>query len=109
MDTHQEGYAIVLSTTNDEECQQAIIGALLKAKLAACIQVMPITSYYQWHGEINNDQESLLIIKILHRHYKEVERMILAHHTYQVPQVVMLPIETGYHEYLQWIQTSSHS
>ncbi|OEF27616.1 divalent-cation tolerance protein CutA [Vibrio rumoiensis] len=103
----QEGYAIVLSTTNDEESRQAIIEALLNEKLAACIQVMPISSYYQWHGEVNCDEESLMIIKILHRHYIEVERVILAHHNYQVPQVVMLPIETGFHEYLQWIQKSS--
>lgn len=109
MDNQQEGYAIVLSTTNDEESQQDIINALLNQKLAACIQVMPITSYYQWHGEVNHDHESLLIIKILHRHYAEVEKTILEHHNYQVPQIVMLPIETGYHEYLQWIQTSSHS
>ena len=54
-------------------------------------------------------QESLLIIKILHRHYQEVEQVILANHSYQVPQIVMLPIETGFHEYLQWIQSSSHS
>lgn len=109
MDTHPDGYAIVLSTTNEEESQQAIINALLTAKLAACIQVMPITSYYHWHGEVNHDQESLLIIKILHRHYQEVEQVILANHSYQVPQIVMLPIETGFHEYLQWIQSSSHS
>ncbi|WP_086984332.1 divalent-cation tolerance protein CutA [Vibrio aphrogenes] len=105
----QEGYAIVLSTTNEEECRQNIINALLQAKLAACIQVMPITSYYQWQGEVNQDQESLLIIKILHRHYAEVEKVILEHHSYQVPQIIMLPIETGFPEYLQWIQSSSHS
>ena len=50
---HQDGYAIVLSTTNDEESRQAIIESLLSEKLAACIQVVPISSYYQWHGEVN--------------------------------------------------------
>ncbi|WP_105902074.1 divalent-cation tolerance protein CutA [Vibrio gangliei] len=109
MDTQAEGYAVVLSTTNDEDSQQDIINALLSENLAACIQVMPITSYYQWQGEVNQDQETLLIIKILHRNYAAVEKTILAHHNYQVPQIVMLPIETGFHEYLQWIQTSCRS
>ncbi|MFV0575370.1 MAG: divalent-cation tolerance protein CutA [Vibrio sp.] len=104
---HEEGFAIVLTTVNDEDCQQEIIETLLNRKLAACIQVMPINSYYQWQGEINQDQESLLIIKILHRHYLEVETTILEKHTYETPQIVMLPIETGFHEYLQWILSSS--
>ncbi|MBD1576617.1 divalent-cation tolerance protein CutA [Vibrio sp. S11_S32] len=95
--------AVVLTTTNDDEVRQLLIEQLLEKQLAACVQVLPISSYYQWHGEINQDQESLLIIKMVKTQYKAVEHLILSVNTYQVPQVVMLPIETGYAEYLQWI------
>ncbi|WP_413479313.1 divalent-cation tolerance protein CutA [Vibrio hibernica] len=95
--------AVVLTTTNDDEITQLLIRQLLEKQLAACVQVLPISSYYQWHGEVNHDQESLLIIKMVKTQYKEVERLILDLNTYQVPQIIMLPIETGYSEYLQWI------
>ena len=59
----KEKYCLVITTYADEENGKKIIDTLLSERLAACIQMMPIQSFYHWQGKIAHDQEKLLLIK----------------------------------------------
>jgi periplasmic divalent cation tolerance protein len=94
---------MVLTTCPTQEEADRIAGLLIGQRLAACVQMMGITSCYLWKGEVNRDSELLLIIKARASHYGEIEACILRNHSYEVPEVVMVPIEKGFAAYLGWI------
>lgn len=100
-------YSVVLTTCSNLEEAKIIINALLTKKMAACIQTFPINSYYSWKGEICNDAELLLLIKCSSKHYKEIETIILNNHSYELPEIIQIPIEEGLDGYLKWIDEVS--
>lgn len=97
-------YCVVLTTFTDDENGQLIINSLMKAHLAACIQVQAIKSFYRWKGEVHCDDEKLLFIKTKQSLYLQVEENILAHHAYDTPEIIQLPITGGFIGYLDWIE-----
>ncbi|AEX24406.1 MULTISPECIES: divalent-cation tolerance protein CutA [Vibrio] len=107
--TTEHDYCIVLSTTANEQNRDQIIKGLLEAKLAACIQTMPIESHYVWKGEICNDTEWLLVIKTRRELYELVEEKIENLHEYEVAQIVQVPIVDGFNPYLEWLRESTLS
>ncbi|MGF1703951.1 divalent-cation tolerance protein CutA [Photobacterium makurazakiensis] len=96
-------YCVVLTTFADEQNGEKIIHSLIEKRLAACVQVQSIESYYHWQGKVNKDQECLAIIKTTKAHYKAVEADIINNHDYETPQIIQLPISAGYSDYLNWI------
>jgi periplasmic divalent cation tolerance protein len=100
----KETYCLVTTTYTDNETGKKIINALLTARLAACIQVMPIQSYYHWQDKIAHDEEKLLLIKTKSSLYTKVQETILAHHSYELPEVLQVPIAAGLDKYLGWIE-----
>lgn len=98
-------YCVVLTTYNKEEIGKKIIDALLLNKLAACIQVSNLKSYYNWKGNINCDDENLLIIKTKTILYNDVEQVIRDNHNYELPEIIVLPISNGFSDYLSWIDS----
>lgn len=96
-------YLVVLTTTNSKANVDAIVAAVLAKKLAACIQVIPIESHYVWQGQVNNEPEFLLLLKAKAADYDDLAAAICAVHTYEVPEVVSLPVENGSEGYLNWI------
>lgn len=96
-------YCVVLTTYSNEDIGKKIITSLLESKLAACIQVQSIESFYHWKGEINCDNEKLLLIKTKKSLYDNLEKTILIHHDYETPEIILLPIEAGFSGYLDWI------
>lgn len=96
-------YIIIKTTTQTKEEAQKIMQILLNKKLAACIQVKEIESFYIWEGQFNNDKEYELSIKTKNTLYKEIEKEILTNHSYKVPQILVINISDGYNEYLKWI------
>ncbi|CAM2796739.1 divalent-cation tolerance protein CutA [Vibrio mytili] len=102
-------YCVVLSTTNTEKNRDQIIKGLLEAKLAACIQTIPIESHYVWQEELCTDHEWLLVIKTRRDLYELVEEKIDNLHDYDVAQIVQVPIVDGLNPYLEWIRESTLS
>ncbi|MGB5685348.1 MAG: divalent-cation tolerance protein CutA [Candidatus Electrothrix sp.] len=100
----KEKYCLIITSYADEDNGKKIIDALLSERLAACVQVMPIQSYYHWQGKIANDDEKLLLIKTKSSLYTKVEKAILAHHAYELPEVIQLPISAGFSGYLNWLK-----
>ncbi|MGQ9523082.1 MAG: divalent-cation tolerance protein CutA [Anaerolineae bacterium] len=97
-------YCLVMTTAGTEEEAHRLAEGLVSGKLAACVQVMPVTSTYTWQGELHRDPEWLLLIKTTAVRYGDVEAFIREHHSYQVPEVVQVPIQRGLEAYLDWVR-----
>jgi periplasmic divalent cation tolerance protein len=97
------GYCVVLTTTDSEEHAERIVDAVLQAKLAACVQLIPIKSRYVWDGKIARDDEVLILVKAKSADYDDLAACIRAAHTYDVPEIVRLDIAAGEKSYLDWI------
>ena len=98
-------YAAILTTCTDRDSAKALAMALVEQRLAACVQMLPIDSVYEWEGKIEAAAEILLICKIKRADYEETEKTIRALHAYATPEIVMLPIEQGFAGYLAWIDS----
>ena len=99
-------YIIVLITCPNKEVSEGIANALLEQKLAACVNRMaPITSLYTWEGEINRDEEMLLIVKSRADLFEsDLIPVVKDVHPYDVPEIIALPIIMGSQDYLGWIK-----
>jgi len=96
-------FALVITTCGDRTEAQAIARLLVEKRLAACVQMHPIESVYTWEGATQSAQEILLLCKIKHEDYADVEAAIRAAHSYEVPEIVEIAIEQGAATYLGWI------
>ena len=79
---------------------------LLTKKLAACVQFTKIESSFYWQNKICHEKEILVSIKTKAKFYPKIEREILAHHSYQTPQIIAIKIDCGFADYFDWINTS---
>lgn len=99
---------IVLSTAGSQEEARKIAYALVDRKLAACVNVVPqIESVYRWQGKVENTTEWLLIIKTQAEAFERVRDAIRSLHSYELPECVMLEIDAGSQDYLQWIRENA--
>jgi len=96
-------YCAVLTTTESQEEAEKIACALLEKRAAACVQIAPVLSLYRWKGKTERSNEMRLLIKTSDDRYPAVESLIRQNHSYEVPQIVKLPISAGLPEYLDWI------
>jgi len=94
---------MVLTTIDDRARAVDLARALVSERLAACVQILPVTSVYRWDGEVRSDDELALMIKTRSDHVERVAQYITAHHPYDLPEVVALPIEGGAPAYLAWL------
>jgi periplasmic divalent cation tolerance protein len=102
----QEGksFRLVLVTAGSEEDAAKIAKALVEERLAACVNIVPnIRSIYRWQGQVEDDQESLLVIKTTESALVALEERVRALHSYDVPEVIALPLDQGSAPYLDWL------
>lgn len=93
---------IVFTTTSTADAEQ-LAEAIVDTKLAACVQIIPsIKSIYVWQGELQKEEESLLLIKTLPEKYAELESFIKANHSYDVPEIVAVEAERVSGDYFAW-------
>jgi periplasmic divalent cation tolerance protein len=96
---------LVYVTVPSAEVGALIARTLVEERLAACGNLVGgLRSIYRWQGEIHDEPELLLFLKTQRARFDEVKSRIGALHPYQVPSVVMIPIEQGLSEYLGWIR-----
>ena len=98
---------LVLTTFANPETGRRLTDGLLEKRLAACVQTLPIQSAYRWKGAIQREPEILLLIKTKAALYPEVEAHLRAHHPYETPEIVWLPIAAGFAGYLTWIDAET--
>lgn len=95
----------VFTTTGDRDEADAIAQRLVEQQLAACVQVIgPITSTYRWEGAVESGIEWLCIIKTDEAQWEAVEQAIRELHSYDVPEIVAMPITVGHTPYLAWLK-----
>ncbi len=100
-------YCIVITTCGSKERAESLAKLILEARLAACIQMSEISSLYHWEGNIANDNEVKLLIKTRKELYDKLETLIAINHEYEVPEIIMIPIEKGSAAYLDWISEAT--
>ena len=100
-------FQVVLVTAPDQDTARHLAHTLLQEKRCACVNLIPqIQSLYHWKGEIQQDQEILLLIKTEKTEYAALEQRILDLHPYDTPEVIALDIRQGSQKYLEWISAS---
>lgn len=92
-----------MSTFDSMEELEKVSNILLEKRLVSCTQVSTIKSTYYWNEKLVTADEYLLRMKTKKELYSDVEKIILANHSYEVPQIVAYDISMGYTEYLKWI------
>ncbi|WP_440059195.1 divalent-cation tolerance protein CutA [Thermogladius sp. 4427co] len=101
------GWVLVLTTTSTYEEAEKIARHLLENKAVACVNIVKsVRSLYWWKGSIESSEESLLIIKTRLEKLVEVENLIKRLHSYEVPEIIVLPVIAGSKEYLEWLNKS---
>ena len=95
---------IVTTTAPTREEAEKIGGLLLEKHLAACVQYETITSQYLWNGEICRDDEIRITIKTSRHCYHEIQKNIIANHSYDCPQILMQNVSRGFVPYLRWLK-----
>ena len=98
---------VVLSTASSAEEAVSIGRRLVEEHLAACVNVLPgARSIFFWEGRVQEADEAVLVIKTRNERYAELERRILALHSYSVPEVLALPVTSGSAAYTAWLRES---
>jgi len=100
------GYSITISTFPDRDSAKNAAKMLVERRLAACVQMFPIESVYLWKNEICDDGEVMLLIKSKTGLFDKIATAIREIHSYEVPEIVQLPVTTGLPEYLRWIDAN---
>jgi periplasmic divalent cation tolerance protein len=95
---------VVLTNCGSADEAAKIARALVEKKLAACVNVMPSgRSFYRWKGVIEDQQELLLVIKSSRALFNDLRVEIEKLHSYEVPEVIAVPIVDGSEGYLEWL------
>jgi len=103
-----EQFIIILVTASSEEEAKKIARALAEKKLAACVNLIKdIRSIFRWKGKLSDEREVLLIIKTRKKLYKNVEEEVKVLHSYEVPEIIALPVISGSKDYLYWIDSET--
>jgi len=98
---------LLLSTASSREEALTIAQALVDGRLAACVNILgPIESVYRWKGEVEQSQEFVMLIKTTAERFNAVRERLRELHSYEIPELIQIPIENGLTEYLNWIADS---
>jgi periplasmic divalent cation tolerance protein len=98
---------VVLVTVPRGGKAESMAESLVESRLAACVNVISgAVSIYRFKGRVHRDAESLLVIKTTVAKFKPLERWIKAHHPYETPEIISLPVAAGSKEYLSWLSSA---
>jgi len=96
---------VVFTTCASEEEALQIAKAVVEGHLAACVNILsPVRSIYRWEGKMWDEKEWLLLIKTVRDRFEELEKKIKSLHSYSVPEMICLPIVSGFIPYLDWVE-----
>jgi len=98
-----DAFCLVMTTMASEAEAETMARQIVQAQLAACVQVQAIKSFYVWKEQPCAEKEWLLLIKSRAAVYQALEDFIRAHHRYETPEIVQLPITAGSADYLHWL------
>ena len=97
----------MLTTAGSPAEAEVLAEALVVERLAACVQTMPVRSRYVWKGELQRDEEVLLVIKTREALFEALRARIRALHSYETPEIVMVPVTAVDSDYLAWLEAGT--
>jgi len=101
---------LVFTNLPERAAAERLADALVAKRLAACINILaPCRSVYRWQGAVQHEEEHPVLIKTTRAAYAELEVEIRAHHPYELPEIVAVPIERGLPAYLDWVAAETAS
>ncbi len=106
MNSNISQYGVILVTVASPEEGEKIARVLLTEKLAACVNIFPVNSIYVWQEKINRDREWQLTIKTNLAIFDKIAAKIKTLHSYEVPEIIAIPLVAGSQQYLNWIEDS---
>ncbi len=101
-----EGYSLAMTTVGSADEADDLAAVLVERRLAACVQLTPIVSHYVWDGAPQRSDEILLLIKTATSRMADLRAFLEAHHPYDTPELIEVPIVSGLPGYLGWIDQS---
>jgi periplasmic divalent cation tolerance protein len=100
-------YVVFLTAGNESEAESLATG-LVSRHLAACVTIIPaVRSVYEWKGQIERASEWLLMVKTSADRFPALRDFVAEHHSYEVPELLALPVTDGLPAYLDWLHTST--
>lgn len=107
-DASERGFSVVLITVPNEEDGARMARTLVEESLAACVNILKnIRSVYYWKGKVEDDAEALLIVKTRRELFDALCSRVKELHSYEVPEIIALPITEGSAGYLNWLYEST--
>jgi periplasmic divalent cation tolerance protein len=98
---------MVFCTCSTRDEAQVIARSIVENRLAACVNILPgVQSVFRWEGKVDISNEFLLFIKTTSNRFEVLRDHIVAMHSYQVPEVIAVPVQRGLEPYLRWISDS---
>jgi periplasmic divalent cation tolerance protein len=98
-------HVVVTTTVDTEEAAVALASGAIDARLGACAQIVgPVTSVFRWEGEVKTEPEWRVEVKTTARRAPDVTAYFQVNHSYELPEVVVTPIEGGSAAYLAWLE-----
>lgn len=96
---------VVMVTAGSEEEGLKIARVLVEEKVVACVNLLPgVRSVFQWQGKVTEEKEVLLFAKTVSSAFNRVVSVVRTNHSYDVPEIIALPIQHGLSEYLSWVR-----
>ncbi|MDD2680143.1 MAG: divalent-cation tolerance protein CutA [Candidatus Omnitrophica bacterium] len=100
-------HIIVLITAANKKEADTIARKLIKNKLAACVNIISgIKSLFWWQGKLDRAKEALLMVKSRKEKFNKIVKAVKSSHSYSVPEIIAIPITSGFKPYLKWIDDS---
>ncbi len=94
---------VFISVPRDEA--NTLAKGLVTNRMAACVNIVPqIESYFWWDDKVEQEKESLLIVKTTHQKFEKMRNWVLENHPYDVPEIIALPLAEGLSDYIDWVK-----
>jgi periplasmic divalent cation tolerance protein len=101
-------FVVALTTLGDSEQARTLVRRLVDDRLIACGTIVPrATSIYRWRGQVTEGEEVVVLLKTAKTRWAALEAAVKAHHPYEAPELLALPVTAGLEGYLDWIESET--